>query len=116
MLKLKVLIVDDEVDYCGIMRSYFQKRDYTVFISHNLKEGLSLLESAKPDILLLDNNLPDGKGWSYLDTIMNENPSLKIFLVSAYYRKEDSLDAAVDQSRIVVWEKPLSLSLLNDHF
>ncbi|MEJ8843810.1 response regulator [Lacibacter sp. H375] len=111
MSKQKILIVDDEVDYCTIIKSYFQSRKQEVLVAHNLKEGVELLNREKPEILLLDNNLPDGKGWESVDEIVEKFPHLKIFLISAHRAKSDF---STNCPNITVWEKPISLSLLNN--
>jgi DNA-binding response OmpR family regulator len=113
MLKLKVLIIDDEVDYCRILENYFKRRNYEVFLSFVLKDGLNQLDQLKPDILILDNNLPDGKGWGHVDSIVEKNPHLRIFLISAYHQKSDPL---ITKSNVTIWEKPLSMTLLNEIF
>jgi len=113
MTKLKVLMIDDEVDYCQIMKNFFTKRNYDVYISYTLNEGLNLLNSVRPDILFLDNNLPDGQGFTYVDSIVEKNPHLKVYMVSAYYKKSDIFYTSPN---ITVWEKPLSMQLLNSTF
>jgi len=113
MLKLKVLLIDDEVDYCLIMKGYFTKKNYDVFIAYNLKEGLELIDRAKPDILFLDNNLPDGQGWTHVEEIVENNPQIKIYLASAYHQKGDFFSPL---PHVTVWEKPLSMNLLNATF
>ncbi|HKZ65212.1 MAG TPA: response regulator [Chitinophagaceae bacterium] len=113
MLKLKILLIDDEVDYCLIMKGYFTKKNYDVFIAYNLKEGLQLIDTARPDILFLDNNLPDGQGWAHVGDIVEKNPHLKIFLASAYHQRGDFLSPS---PHVTVWEKPLSMTLLNATF
>ncbi len=113
MLKLKILLIDDEVDYCLILESYFTKKNYEVFIAYNLQEGLQLIESTRPDILFLDNNLPDGQGWTHVESIVEKNPHLKIFLASAYHQRSDFFSPS---PHVTVWEKPLSMNLLNAHF
>jgi two-component system OmpR family response regulator len=113
MLKLKVLMIDDEIDYCRILENYFKKKNYEVRLAFNLTEGLQLIGSNKPDILFLDNNLPDGKGWAHVESIVEKNPHLKIYLVSAYFQQGDFF---YDSPNVTVWEKPLSMNLLNAHF
>lgn len=113
MLKLKVLLVDDEVDYCLIMKGYFAKKNYEVHVAYNLREGLSLIETAKPDILFLDNNLPDGQGWEHVESIVEKNPHLKIYLASAYHQHGDFFSP---HPHVTIWEKPISMSLLNSTF
>lgn len=111
MLKPKILIIDDEIDYCMIMKNFFGQQEYEVHVAFTLREGLPMLEQIQPDILFLDNNLPDGKGWTHVETIVEKNPHLRIYLVSAYHQKGNFSSPSPN---VVVWEKPLSMSLLRE--
>jgi DNA-binding response OmpR family regulator len=113
MLKKKILIIDDEADYCMIMKSYFTRKGYDVTLAATLKEGMKQLTDLHPDILFLDNNLPDGKGWLLLDDITNSRPDLKIFLVSAFRQEFESI---MPTEQVTIWEKPISFSHLNSVF
>jgi DNA-binding response OmpR family regulator len=113
MLKSKVLIIDDEVDFCMIMENYFSKKNYDVFLAYTLRDGLKLVNEVKPEILFLDNNLSDGQGWEHADEIVEKIPQIKIYLISAYRQKKDFSNPLPNA---VVWEKPISLGLLNSQF
>jgi DNA-binding NtrC family response regulator len=80
----KVLIVDDEIDLCQLLKSYFLRKNYEVVISHSLKEGLHLLSTFKPHIALIDNNFPDGRGWDIVPQLAKEYPDMNIALISAF--------------------------------
>jgi DNA-binding response OmpR family regulator len=110
---LKILIIDDEVDYCTILKNYFLQKGYEISLAFTLKEGLELINSVHPDILFLDNNLPDGNGWPHVESIVEKIPHIRVYLVSAYRQKSDFSSPF---SNVIVWEKPLSLSLLNQNF
>lgn len=112
MLKLKILIVDDESDYCSIMKSYFQEKNYEVFLAGTLHEAMHQLDKNSPDILFLDDNLPDGRGWNHISHMLEKKPSLQLFLISAYNQKVNIPTGP----KITVWEKPISLHLLNKYF
>jgi len=112
MLKLKILIVDDESDYCSIMKTYFQDKNYEVFLAGNLNEAMTQLERNSPDILFLDNNLPDGHGWNHIDDMLEKRPAMRLFLISAYNQKLNISPG----TEITIWEKPISLNLLNQFF
>jgi DNA-binding response OmpR family regulator len=112
MLKLKILIVDDELDYCSIMKSYFEEKNYEVFLASNLRQAFEQIDENLPDILFLDNNLPDGRGWSHIDELMKKIPSVKLYLISAYNQKLITLPS----NNFTIWEKPISLNLLNQYF
>jgi len=113
VIKLKILIIDDETDYCSIMKSYFENKNYDVFLAFSLQQGLTMLEQVTPDILFLDNNLPDGPGWKCVDEIVEKYPQVRIYLISAYRQKSDFVTSSPN---ITVWEKPISLSSLNAVF
>ena len=112
-MKEKVLIVDDEIDFCIIMKGYFEKKDYEVYLAYNLQTGLFIIDEAQPNILFLDNNLPDGQGWKYVEQIVEKNPHLKVYLISAHQNKS-SFNSP--NKNIVVWEKPISMQVLNNAF
>ena len=109
-MKKKILIIDDEIDFCIIMKGYFEKKGFEVFLAYNLQSGLFQLDEKKPDILFLDNNLPDGHGWQYVEQIVEKNPHLKAYLVSAHQSKSSF---KTENKNIVVWEKPISFQLLH---
>jgi len=113
MIKVKILIIDDEEDFCMIMKSYFERKGMEVFLAFNLTDGLNSIKEKNPDILFLDNNLPDGEGWNKTPDILKENPSLKINLISAYKEKTNEYDAF---SNVSVWEKPISIRKLESAF
>ncbi len=113
MIKVKILIIDDEEDFCMIMKSYFERKGLEVFLAFNLSDGLNSIKEINPDILFLDNNLPDGEGWGKTSDIINENPSLKINLISAYKEKTNEYDTF---SNVLVWEKPISIRKLEEVF
>ena len=108
----KILIVDDETDFCLIMKNYFVKKGYDVSLAYTLREGLATLKEIKPDIIFLDNNLPDGHGWDAINQIVEIIPQIRAFLVSAH--RNDAPHTA--SGNIVIWEKPISFSALNTVF
>src|SRR6266498_3498993 len=69
MLTRKILIIDDETDFCLLLKAYFSRKKYDVYLSYSLNQGMKLLEEIKPDIIFLDNNLPDGFGWEKVEDI-----------------------------------------------
>jgi DNA-binding response OmpR family regulator len=95
------------------MKSFFSLKEYDVFAAHTLREGLMLLKAEEPNVLFLDNNLPDGEGWPHAQEILKSHPSLKVYLISAYKTPKDH-DAT--HQDLVVWEKPLSIGILNETF
>lgn len=112
MDRKKVVIIDDEVDLCNLMKTYLADLDYDVFLANTLGSGLNLMSEVSPDILFIDNNLPDGLGWEKMNYLLENYPNCKINLISAY--KSNPPDAAKSRA-IQILEKPLSLSILKNY-
>src|SRR5438067_1171904 len=112
MDKKKILIIDDEADFCLLLKSYFSGKQYEVYYSYSLNTGLKLLEELHPDILFLDNNLPDGSGWNKADQIIENHPQIQINLISTHQNDFHKKDL----SSVRVWEKPLKLTELGKLF
>ena len=113
MVKVKILIVDDEEDYCMIMKSYFEDKSFDVDVAYTLTEGLRLMDEVHPDIIFLDNNLPDGEGWLHYKDIVSKHPGVKLNLISAYRQKSDDMS---NYPNIRIWEKPISMDSLEKVF
>ena len=108
----RVLIIDDETDFCLLMKNYFVRKNYEVHISHTLAEGMKNLDTIKPDIIFLDNNLPDGLGWEKTDYISKHFPNARLNLISAYQYDQSYTDKSTS---VRIWEKPISLTDLNKY-
>ncbi|MES2328885.1 MAG: response regulator [Bacteroidota bacterium] len=104
----RVLIIDDEIDLCMLIQSYLSKKNYEVHTAHSLSEGFRKLETVAPDVLLLDNNLPDGMGWKEAGNIHKRFPAMHITLISAFQMPKDLKDQINDNIHIL--EKPISLN------
>ena len=110
-MKRKILIIDDEIDFCHILKGYFEKRDCLFIMCHSLNDGIDQCHQHQPEILFLDNNLPDGNGWDNVGKIVEIVPHVKMYLVSAH-REAGSFDT--QSNNIIAWEKPISFKLLEE--
>jgi DNA-binding response OmpR family regulator len=113
MQQIKILIIDDEEDFCLLMKMYFSRINYSVQISYTLKTGLEMIDQYQPDILFLDNNLPDGHGWLCVNDIMKRWPNIQIHLISAF---KPGTDHITNPANLRVWEKPICLEELQKVF
>ncbi|MBT1702415.1 response regulator [Chryseosolibacter indicus] len=111
MIKKKVVIIDDEEDLCHLMKTYLKDLNYEVYLAYTLNSGLALLNEVCPDVLFIDNNLPDGLGWEKMNYIRQKHPLCKINLISAYQFASDE----APNDRVSVIEKPLRLTSLKEY-
>ena len=85
--KLDIIIVDDEplarMAFSRIIEERFPEFQITGEAGTG-PEGLSLFRKIKPDIVIMDIEIPDLNGLETSQIILNENPSAQIIILSAY--------------------------------
>ncbi|MBC7934804.1 MAG: response regulator [Rhizobacter sp.] len=107
MKQLKILVIDDEEDLRNLLKSYFEKNNCLVMLAGTLDAGMAALDNFKPDHIFLDNNLPDGSGWSKTQHILMNYPQCQLNLMSGHLVPKTS----AMNFRIV--EKPISFKDLD---
>ena len=50
---MKVLILDDEKDICTLLRIFFEKKQFEVFTTSSLIEGLRIIDEEHPKIVFI---------------------------------------------------------------
>ena len=87
----KILVVDDEPDCISIIRCRLEWCHYEVISAPNGKEALEVAEQEKPDLILLDTNMPVMNGHEMLERI-RKHPILKdipVIMVTALCERQD---------------------------
>jgi DNA-binding response OmpR family regulator len=106
----KILLIDDERDFGILMKSYFIPKNIEVYHAVTLEEGMRILDEVHPDVIFLDNNLPDGLGWGKTEYILVNHPGAQLNLISAYHVPKTSA------STFRILEKPLVMDEINKIF
>ena len=80
----RVLLVDDEPLHRALVRRMLQPLGFDLAEGANGAEGLSLAHRWSPQLVLLDLNLPDMRGWSVCRAIKaGGGPPVAVLIVSA---------------------------------
>ncbi|MBQ2614298.1 MAG: response regulator transcription factor [Clostridia bacterium] len=61
--KQTVLIVDDEVNICELLRLYVEKEGYNAIVANDGQQAIDMFKTMSPDLILLDIMLPVKDGW-----------------------------------------------------
>jgi DNA-binding NarL/FixJ family response regulator len=89
---MNILIIDDHpLLRAGLGRLFAIEFDATVLEAANAAEGMTRFLEAKPEIVVLDLNLPDQGGLSVLRRLKAENAAVKVVVLSMH---DDTLSAA----------------------
>ncbi len=93
-----ILVVDDEMPLRRFLRTTLVKHDYQCLEAATAQEGMELIASRKPDLVILDLGLPDLDGLEVARQL-REWTSVPIIVLTARGQEEDkvnALDAGAD--------------------
>ena len=88
MAKTRVLIIDDEIEYVGILRDRLEFEGFEVESATDGFVGLEMIRANKPDVVLLDVMIPKQDGFTIFKCMLDE-PAIAhvpVIFVSAYGR------------------------------
>lgn len=96
--KTKVLIVDDEVNICELIRLYVEKEGYDFVIANDGADAVNKFKSENPDIVLLDIMLPIKDGWQVCREIraINDTPIIMLTAKGETFDKVLGLELGAD--------------------
>lgn len=102
----KILVIDDDVDMCLLLKRFLTKNGYEVTLAHNGKKALEELENAEPNLVLCDFRLEDIDGKELLIKIKERYPRTPVIIVTGY----SDIKVAVDVMKLGAYDyvtKPL---------
>jgi DNA-binding response OmpR family regulator len=79
----KILIVEDEGDLCLILEMILHRKDVMIDFVKNIAAAKEYVKRSAPDLILLDNRLPDGLGIDFIPLARHLHPEVKIIMISA---------------------------------
>lgn len=99
--KISVLLVDDSAVIRKVMEKMLSSVNdvATVYIAHDTYQAESIIQNENPDIVLLDINMPDRDGITFLKIIMQSyrRPVIMLSALDTSYNSQSILDlGAID--------------------
>lgn len=80
MANEKILIIDPDKSICELLRIYLEREGYSVITSGDGEEGLVKFSVLKPDVVLLEVNLPGLDGWQICREIRRKSAVPLIYI------------------------------------
>lgn len=78
----KILVVDDDINICELLRLYLDKEGYRVITCNDGASAVSMVDSEAPDMILLDIMLPRLDGWQVCREIRKKS-NVPIIMLTA---------------------------------
>ena len=88
----RILIIDDERPILLTLEALLRRHAYQVDTAPTASQGLKLLKTKSPSLVLLDLQLPDAEGLQTLDSIKNDSPEMPVIILTAH----DTLHNAIE--------------------
>ena len=90
---IEVLIIEDEEDICYLLSGILKKKNLHTSYVTSLFAAKKILSEQNPDILFIDNHLPDGFGIDFISMIKQDHPFTKIIMITAHNTSDDKAKA-----------------------
>lgn len=97
----KILLVDDDESIQLLYHEDFEDEGYIVIPAMNGDEALQKFAQEKPDIIILDIQMPGMNGIEVLRQIKMIDPQIPVILSSAYHEYKQDLGAWASDEYVV---------------
>ena len=105
------LIIDDDVSFATMAANVVREAGGQVTLAHTLVSAREIVAAKTFDLVLLDNHLPDGKGYDFFNQVSRRNPDAPVVMITGV----PDLGEAVSLTRNGLFEyltKPVSVDAL----
>ncbi len=93
MIMSLIVIIDDDQQLCLSFTKILSQDGYKTDAAHSGREGIELVKSLRPDLVILDIRLPDISGIEVFVAIHELFPKLPVIIITAYGSTETAIGA-----------------------
>lgn len=94
---MKILIIDDDENLSAIFETALQKAGFETTFALNGKTGLDKARAERPDLILLDQVLPDISGNEILRTLKADDHTQRVpVLILSNFSQEELIKEAIN--------------------
>ncbi len=111
MTSKRLLIVEDDASLNQMLALHFQERNFETHAAFTCAEALSQAETLRPDLVLLDQQLPDGLGNTLIPRLLELAPGTCIVMMTGVHDLELAIQAIQDGACDFI-HKPVKTELL----
>ena len=109
----ELLIIEDDSSLSQMLTLHFEDQGMKVQVAHGRARALEKLSSRKPDLVLLDQQLPDGLGSELIPRILELHPDTRIIMMTGVHDLELAIQA-IQQGATDFIHKPVKTRVLQE--
>lgn len=95
---MKILLIDDDSDLLAIFETALKKEGFEVITAPDGATGLEKAKSEKPDLILIDQILPDMNGNDILKTLKQEESTKNVpMAILSNFGQKELVQQAIDE-------------------
>jgi len=106
--KVNIVVIDDELAIINLIKNAFKysmkENEYNVFEFQSGIEAIMEMDKIKPDLVLLDLEMPEIDGFEVCKKLNDKYPDLKIVIVSIHANEENEKLKSVQYTDLI--QKP----------
>ncbi len=110
---VRVVAIDDDSEITEFIQEALDHDNVKVLACADPEQGWELIRSARPDIVILDQNMPHTTGLELLTRITEFDPAIDVVLLTGEYSTDLAVEA-IQKGASGFLTKPVSLALLRD--
>jgi DNA-binding NtrC family response regulator len=110
---VSLLIIDDNLGSLEMLSSALAQPGLDIVTASDPEEGLDLVHSRAPQIVLTDLVMPRMSGLEVLERIVEFDPSIDVILMTAHYSTESAVEA-IRKGASDYLNKPVSIAALRE--
>lgn len=107
----KILIVDDDVAFGVMLKTWFQKNSWNTVLVSSLEQALNASNTSQFDLILSDLRLPDGDGIMFL-TYLREKKIMTPYIIMTGYADVQTAVNAIKLGAFDYLKKPINPDVL----
>jgi len=111
-MNARILILEDEQALAQMLMMHFEDEGHEVFHANSLQQARELAPQHQPDLILMDQGLPDGKGYDLLCEFKTQNIDAIMVMMTAVHDLELAI-AAIKAGAFDFIHKPIKTDELN---
>jgi DNA-binding response OmpR family regulator len=87
----RILLIEDTSEIAEALQDHLQHRGYTTSLATRAAQALALVQSQRPDLIVLDLGLPDRDGYTVLEELRARGINTPVLILSARREEADKV-------------------------